>query len=155
MNLVGVPLVGLFTEYQNAFYYALALLWGVEIPQLELSDRAAHAALALATHFQGTEPPSQEPQGDSAKESANTGEGEQGDICVEWDEPLVSLPQELAALWPEIQQGLRKMNLVSILEQLPKFSELPLTPAENYSRTAGKSQWDRQLRGTSNPFYIA
>ena len=51
-DLVEVPLVtSNFTEYQNSFLYALALLWGIEVPTLELSDRAAQASFALARKF--------------------------------------------------------------------------------------------------------
>ena len=128
-DLVGVPLVtSEFLEYQNAFFYALALLWEVEVPQLELSDRAAQAAFALATYFQSGEAPHQFglPPVVSATGKDQPHEEEQEDIVMEWDEPLLSLPQELAVLWAEVQQGTRELNLVTVLDQIPKFVDLPL-----------------------------
>ena len=73
-ELVGVPLVTSdLVNYQNAFLYALALLWEVEVPQLELSDRAAQAAFALATFFQG----SGKPEEQAEKERPGASEDEQ------------------------------------------------------------------------------
>ena len=46
--ITGVPLVsGDFTQYVNAFLYAVAITLDLEIPSLSLSDRAAEAAFNL------------------------------------------------------------------------------------------------------------
>ena len=45
-SLTGVPLVSSdLDSYKNAYLYALAILLDVDIPSLNLSDRAAEAAL--------------------------------------------------------------------------------------------------------------
>ena len=53
-DLVGVPLVSAdFNQYKYSFLYALAMLWSIEVPTMELSDRASEAAFALVSLFQG------------------------------------------------------------------------------------------------------
>ena len=139
-DLVEVPLVtSNFTEYQNSFLYALALLWGIEVPTLELSDRAAQASFALARKF--GDPPESE---DYARQGQE--EKPQDDVVMEWDEALSPLPQELVVLWQEVQAGTRKLQLAQVLDTVPKFQELPIKPAENNFRMQGRSSWDKQLK---------
>ena len=47
-DLLGVSLITAdFSQYKNSFLYALALLWSVDVPQLELCDRAGEAAFGF------------------------------------------------------------------------------------------------------------
>ena len=93
-DLTVVPLVSAdFRQYLNSFLYSLALLWEVDTPLIELSDRASEAAFGLATVFSKDQPPKGE-----FPEEGSEGE-EHADMVMEWDEPLMSLPPELTYLW--------------------------------------------------------
>lgn len=146
-DLVGVPLVSSnFLEYRNAFLYSLAVVWSVDVPQMELSDRAAQAAFAIAQCIQS--PPAgvaSRPFGSEVPQDVEA-TPQDGEVCMEWDEPSLPLPQELLVLWQGVQAGQRKLNLAQVLEQVPRFAELPHKPAENNFRSQGKTALDRQLR---------
>ena len=149
-DLVGVPLVTSdFSEYRNAFFYALALYWGVEVPQLELGDRAAEAAFALVRCFQtgntAFAPPAPSVAAPEARQEDKGPDGPE-DVVMEWDEPEFTLPKELAALWSGVAAGTRRLNLAQLLDSVPRFVELPVRPAENNFRGQGRASWDRQLR---------
>ena len=146
-DLTSVPLVTAdFSEYRNAFCYALALLWSLEVPQLDLSDRAAQGAFALAQRFQTGAVPVGFADTSAAHKDAAAEEPPAEDVLMEWDEPTFTLPQELATIWTGVQNGSRKLNLATLLDSVPKFAELPVRPAENNFRGQGRSNWDRQLR---------
>ena len=149
-DLVGVPLVTSdFSEYRNAFFYALALYWGVEVPQLELGDRAAEAAFALVRCFQtgntAFAPPAPSVAAPEARQEDKGPDGPE-DVVMEWDEPEFTLPKELAALWSGVAAGTRRLNLAQLLDSVPRFVELPVRPAENNFRGQGRASWNRQLR---------
>jgi hypothetical protein len=130
-ELVGVPLVSNdFNQYKLAWLYALAMVLGVDVPVLELSDRASDAAFALSGVLSGTaaergarEEPAPAPGGPETPE----------DVQMEWDEPSLPLPQELLALWSGVQAGSRKLNLAQLLDNLPKFADLPIRPPRTTS----------------------
>ena len=49
-----MPLVsGTFGHYLDAFLYSLALRFGIDVDTMDLSERAAEAAFALAQVYQG------------------------------------------------------------------------------------------------------
>ena len=65
---------------------------------------------------------------------------------MEWDEPQLSLPQELGVLCSGVQAGTRRLSLPLLLDSLPRFTELPVRRAENNFRGQGNSSAERQLR---------
>ena len=68
-NLTGVPLVtSEFSEYKNAWFFALALHYNVQIAQMDLSDRASEAAFQLAEAL------SADPAKDGASDDPSPGE---------------------------------------------------------------------------------
>ena len=53
-QLTSVPLVsGTFGHYLDAFLYSLALWFGIDVDTMDLTERAAEAAFALAHVYQG------------------------------------------------------------------------------------------------------
>ena len=65
---------------------------------------------------------------------------------MQWDEAELYLPMDLAALWQEVQAGTRKLKLNQVLDNLPKFHELPVKPADNNFRLQGKGGHDSLLK---------
>ena len=54
-EITAVPLVSSnVEEYKGAFMFALALLWGLEVVQYNLSEKGAEATFALASVFSNT-----------------------------------------------------------------------------------------------------
>ena len=52
LGVTGVPLVSAdFAQYKNSFLFALSLFWEVDVPKMDLSDRASEAAFGLAAVF--------------------------------------------------------------------------------------------------------
>ena len=45
-----------FAQYKDAFLYSLALLWNVEVAELNLSDKGAEAAFQLQPDLVKTQP---------------------------------------------------------------------------------------------------
>ena len=136
-----MPLVSAdFRQYLNSFLYSLALLWEVDTPLIELSDRASEAAFGLATVFSEDQPPKGE-----FPEEGSEGE-EHADMVMEWDEPLMSLPPELTYLWTGANTGDRRLNLAQVLVGAPRFREIPGKAPENNHRQDGKNFHDRQLK---------
>ena len=128
---IRVPLVNSdITEYKHAWLYALALSWQVEVPNLVLSDRAGDAAFQLMENILS----------DAAEENPQVPTPD--DEGLEWEQPSVSLPRELLYLWTKAAQG-DKLDLASLLQEVPKFLELPTRPPENNGRP---SQVDKQLK---------
>ena len=51
-ELTGVPLVRAdFSQYRTSFLFALSLFWEVDVPKMDLSDRASETAFSLASMF--------------------------------------------------------------------------------------------------------
>ena len=152
-SLVNVALVsGDIGQYRNSFLFALALLWEVEVPTLELGDKASESAFALAQFFAEACSEEAEMHGEDQaqatqkKQENATEEDKPAEAPMEWDEVLLPLPAELQKIWTEVAAGTRKLPLSSLLDELPRFEGLPAKPAENNFRQQGKSQQDRLLR---------
>ena len=136
--MTAVPLVSAdFRQYLNSFLYSLALLWEVDTPLIELSNRASEAAFGLATVFSEDQPPEGE-----FPEEGSEGEEHAG-MVMEWDEPLMSLPPELTYLWTGANTGDRQLNLAQVLVGVPRFKEIPGKAPENNHRHDGKKFHDR------------
>lgn len=157
-SLTGVPLVkGVWSEYRNAFLYALALFLEVEVPELDLSDRVADAAFALLNVFAGADaqPSGTVVQGYDSR-SGDPGsypgaghpfaptEDSEDEVQLTWDEQKLPLPAELAYIWAGTVAGERRLDLKTILASYPRFAQLPATAPTNNHRGDGASKQDKK-----------
>ena len=159
-------------DYRDSFLYSLALSAGVEVPALQLKDKAADAAFALYERWGCAARPGGEPQvagpvpgaggpgptlggrgvagvGDSAGVSATQQEqpSEENDEDVMlWDTPEVPLPGDLLILWNRAKLGQKKLDLKSFLEQLPLWAEIPARAPDNNHRQDGKNVRDKMYK---------
>ena len=147
-------------DYRTAFLYALSLLVEVEILELDLNDRVSDAAFALLNVFQGFVAPyssqvvnnhdsrSGDPGSNPAAGmffAAPTEESEE-DLQVAWDVPKVALPPELGFIWTGTVAGQRRLDLKTVLDQVPRFAELPAQAPVNNHRSDASHRQDRKER---------
>ena len=140
----GVTLVtGNFKEYLNAFLYSLTLHWALEVQSLTLDGQAAQAAFLLQGLY--CQQANQDMQIDDDKASGNQSEDE-NEMFFPWEEETVGLPKELAVLLERALSGSSRLNIKTLLEQLPRFAEVPQRPKVNNYRNAGASQLDKSIK---------
>ena len=115
-------------DYKGALLYALALHWNLDIIKFELSEKAAEAAFSLAAVFSDDG----QAQGDV---HFNDRDGDNSDVeeelRFEWEERLTPLPSDLAHLWARYGDGSQRFDVKSLLEQMPKWEELPPKAPDN------------------------
>jgi len=136
---IRVPLVSSEgKEYLHAWLFGLSMVWAVEIPDLNLSDRAVLGPLL-----------SQDPASAFAPECSGGGREGQEDLeeehkgmKLDWEEVTSPLPKELAYLWNKAKAG-DKLELRDVLNEVPRMAELPSQAPTNNHRVA---QLDKQLR---------
>ena len=151
-ELTGVPLVTSRVEhYRNAFLYAIAMAKEVEILELDLPDRASEVAYNLCAILcdpnwpYPEQPAPGDPAGAAQKEEEDA-KAEAEIAGLEWDEQTEELPKELKFIYDQVLAGKRKLELRSVLECLPKFSELPTRAPENNFRQDGQRSQDRTIK---------
>ena len=151
-ELTGVPLVTSRVEhYRNAFLYAIAMAKEVEILELDLPDRASEVAYNLCAILcdpnwpYPEQPAPGDPAGVAQKEEEDA-KAEAEIAGLEWDEQTEELPKELKFIYDQVLAGKRKLELRSVLECLPKFSELPARAPENNFRKDGQRSQDRTVK---------
>ena len=148
-ELTGIAMVTAeFEEYKNLYLFALALLWGIDVPSFALSPPAAEAAFALQQVLGGAAVPASAsaPPARPSPQPAEAAAEAPEEVLMEWDEEVHPLAPELTQLWSEVQAGTRKFTLAHVLDSVPRFGDLPIKPPENNFRQQGKSTYDRQLR---------
>ena len=129
-NSLKVPLVSNDAkDYLHAWLFGLSLAWGVEIPDLALSDRASQAAFLFMEAVQGVGEPYSDNRG------ANDGEEDpqQDPMKLDWEEDVVELPRELSYLWNKAKAG-ERLELREVLQEVPKMRELPRQAPGNKHR---------------------
>ena len=143
-RLTGVPLVsGMFSHYMGAFLYSLALWFGIDVDTLDLSERAAEAAFALAQVYQegaAQQSTTSRPLLDECKEITP----QESDFAMEWAEPEEQLAPELLFLFHAVGKGDRKLELREVLQYFPRFGDLPSRPPENNHRGGSASYLDKE-----------
>ena len=77
-------------EYPKSFMFALALHWGLEVVQYNLSEKGAEAAFALASVLSGHQGPQTEMEEDVDDESA-----EDDGMIFPWEGKPSDLPADL------------------------------------------------------------
>ena len=130
---IQLPLVQSdFTEYRNTWLFALALSFQIEIPQVALSDRAADVAFRLMEKIVNNQPEN-EPHGDGDEEI------DLSEPQLAWEDHLEQLPKDLAYLWAKAARG-ERLDLVELLDEFPKFKELPSKAPENNHRSSNSDK---------------
>ena len=128
-QLTSVPLVsGTFGHYLDAFLYSLALWFGIDVDTMDLSERAAETAFALAQVYQG------DTTGVSAVVKPHDEDkvvDMESEFTMEWDEVEEQLAPELLYLFNAVFKGERRLELREVLQGFPKFTDLPRKPPEN------------------------
>ena len=116
-QITRVPLVTTdFQEYLNSFLFAVAIFLQIEVPHIQLSDRASEAAFGLAECF------------GSMLEDENKPEDPSPTLVnITWDVPLVELAPELAYLWTGVEKGQRHLQLTEVLEDVPRYLQKTTT----------------------------
>ena len=128
-EVTGVTLVSSdFSNYRDAFFFSLTLFFGLEVMPLDLTERSAKASFALAGKYASE----QAPEGAPAAEG--TTEEEQEDTGFAWEDPEVGPPADLESLWTRAAEGKKKLNLKWFLEQLPRWTTMPVRPKQNNYR---------------------
>ena len=128
-QVAGVPLVSPeVKDYKGAFLYALALHWNLDIIKFELSEKAAEAAFSLAAVFSNEG----QAQGDVHFDDRDGDNSDvEEELRFEWEERLTPLPSDLAHLWARYGDGSQRFDVKSLLEQMPKWEELPPKAPDN------------------------
>ena len=137
---VGTGLVASeFSEYLHCWLYACALYWKVDVPSASLSPEAAQAAFALYATVSG------EWEDEELEEEGPEGPAEQP-VVFNWEQPGVPLPAELGTLWRKYGVGDSKFDLKTLLDNTPRYQDLPHKAAENNHLQDGKSKVDKALK---------
>ena len=113
-ELSGVGIVRPQIEpYRDTWLYALALLFDVDLPTVNLPAECAEAAFALAhavEHPEGEQDPGQQVTGEDM--DSDTDETPK----FAWDEVETELPKELLELWNRASSGTLRIEEESLLE---------------------------------------
>ena len=124
--------------------FSLALSAGLEIPALELSDKASEVAFGLSEHWQAvSEDQPASKQVGSFKQATDEEEAE--DDHLPWELPQVALEPELLKCLKRIGAG-EKFPARSLLEEIPLYEGLKSKAEENNHGLDGKSQQDKLLK---------
>ena len=118
-------------EYIHLWLYALALAFQIEVQDLVLGDKAAEGAFHLMELITG------EP--DQAPEDLE-------DMKLDWEPEEQALPKELLYLWQKAKTG-ERLEVRELLEQVPKFKDIPAKAPENNHKPSPN---DKQLRVLQN-----
>jgi len=129
-------------EYRSCWLYCLAMIWGVEILELQLGDRAAEASFALAGVISGE-------SGDVAHQGMEEDEGEEPEVLLDWEEAEEDLHGDLARVVERVRQG-RSIDVRALLEGIPRYHQLSNKAPENNHRRDGQNRNDKQLRSLQN-----
>ena len=128
-DATGVALVTAASnhEYLNCWLMALALAMRLEVPEVTLSDKGSEAAFILMESIVGQD---EEEEDEDEERAADK-------MKLDWEETSQSLAAELKYLWGKARSGDR-LDLKNILEEIPKFMELPTSPPiNNHKQNSG------------------
>ena len=67
-------------------------------------------------------------------------------MVLDWDEPGVPCPVELAYIWNGVQSGARRLDLKQVLDSIPRFTGLPSKPPENNFRGESNRRDDKERK---------
>jgi hypothetical protein len=159
----GISLVSAsWLEYQMSFLFSLALVRGIEVVQLELSERAGECAFRLAEVWgellaadaeamQEKKGKQKAVAGSSAmlvedEEEDENGEEEAGGERLPWQDEPSPLNHDLIACLKQTAGG-AKLPWKQILAELPLYQGLKQRAEDNNHGADGRSQGDKLLKG--------
>ena len=134
--------------YLPAFLYSIALAAQVDVPSLQLSDRGAEVAFALAQRWSQDDDPGDVMMTTTDKSVVrNEDEVKEKEVMMAWDTPTEDLPTDLQALWARVQTGGPIVDTRSFLEGIPIFKQIAAKAPINNHRGDSKSTQDKLLKG--------
>ena len=145
------------TEYSHTFLFSLALVCGVEVQQLELSERGGQAAFALAERWstyveaKTADENMKDEKIRAANHSATTGEEEEGSeeedegVKLPWEEEAEELPDSLKACLQAVNAG-QRLPWKAVLSGIPLYSQLKHRAEDNNHGGDAKAPVDRLLK---------
>ena len=128
---------------RDAWLFALALWFEVEVSYLDLSDRSSEAAFALCSLLAGQE------EGADADAPEETEENPQLEARLAWDTEEQPLPHELRIIWQGLKAGTRRLELKTVLDSIPRFEEVPVKAPENNHRLDSRRGSDTTVKSWS------
>ena len=135
-----------------AFLYSLALTAGVDIPLLELGEKAAEVAFRLAERWLEA---LGQPLGrgvratQSAHKEDDDNDSQSEDECelpkLSWEVPLAELEGDLTLILHKVAQG-ERLDVKSFLQAVPVFKGLKQRSEENNHKSDSRNQTDKWLK---------
>ena len=150
-----VLVTGNFQEYLKVFLYSLALSGGVDVPNIELSERAGDASFHLGDLWTSGLQQGGEEQGARGLHGAigagmqvdqDDDEEDEEEERLPWEEELKNLPADLRVCLEKVSGGYR-FPIRSTLHDLPCYNGLKRQAEVNNHLRDGQGQGDRWLRG--------
>ena len=139
----GVSLVSSeFHEYRDAFLFALSLILNLEVPRATLPEAGAQAAFAWASCLQEPEEQMNVEQANASDEEEKEQTKADGLPALPWETEQVDLPPILQKIWQSVQEG-KRLEMTSVLKDMPSFKGLPVRAPENNSLREAKGQMDK------------
>ena len=114
-------------DYRDSWLYAIALLWDIEIANLQLNDRSAEAAFALRALIAGEG----NQDGNDTWEEENEEDAESDIENLPWDTVEEELPKELKFIWDGVKANRRRTDVPKLLATIPKYRDIPARGPEN------------------------
>ena len=100
-------------SYKEAFLFGCALSWGLEVPEITLSDKVADAAFSLSQVL-----------GDNPQ-SPETEDTDEQELVLDLDNPATQLPEILDFIYNKVKAGERRLDVKDLLDSVPSYAGLP------------------------------
>ena len=65
-------------------------------------------------------------------------------VALDWDDPGIPCPVELAYIWNGVQSGERRLDLKQVMGSILRFTGLPSKPPENNFRGDSHRREDKE-----------
>ena len=150
-TLTGVAMVtNELKDYLHAFLFSLALVANLDLPSLELSDKASDVAFRLADRWQellgtpvvpGLELRAKREPGAEDPDSG----AEEDEPRLPWEDEVVPLPEDLKVVLERLNAGGRA-EARRLLEQVPVFRGLKVRSEDNNHKGDSKGSYDKLLK---------
>ena len=130
--------------YRDTWLYCLALLWGIDLPTVDLPQECAEAAFALAHHYDH-----QEEQPREAPVAVSDSDEDDEPVRFGWEEEEQPLPRELLELWQRASSGTQRIEVRKLLELHPRLAQVPARAQENNLCPEHRKKADQFLKSVS------
>jgi hypothetical protein len=139
-DLTGIAIVGNFELYRDIWLWCCALVWDVDLKDANLPEQHATAAFTLSGVCGRR----------SWAEQMEEGEEEEEEVeevtSFPWEAPLQRTPADLATIWRRFGSGQDHLDVRGMLENVPRYSCIPLKPPGNNFRGDARSPADKSLK---------